>query len=70
MRKDENGNECPSTLGEYRKMCAALWGDEGGAVKFLDRKIAKQGENEEVIAGDRTMRTLLFLLNDSKKSPR
>jgi hypothetical protein len=27
MRRDETGNDCPSTLGEYRDMCAALGGD-------------------------------------------
>lgn len=38
MRKDEYGNDCPSTLGEYRDLCAALGGD-CDAVRLLDQKI-------------------------------
>ncbi len=60
MRKDENGDPCPSTLGEYRKMCSALGVDNNKAVAFLDKKIAEQGENEEVIAPDSQMRMLLM----------
>ena len=36
MRRDENGGECPATLGEYRDMCAAIGGPKCRAVKFLD----------------------------------
>jgi hypothetical protein len=62
MRKDEQGNECPSTLGEYRKMCAALGGDNCKAVQFLNAKISESpnGENEEVIAPDSQMRAVLM----------
>ena len=62
MRKDEEGNQVPSTLGEYRKMCAAIGGDGCKAVKFLDGKIAESpnGEAEEVIAADSQMRALLM----------
>lgn len=62
MRTDENGNECPATLGEYRKMCAAIGGDTCRAVKFLDEKISStpNGENEEVVAADSQMRALLM----------
>lgn len=62
MRKDEAGNECPSTLGEYRKMCAAFGGNDCKAVKFLDEKIADSpnGEDEEVLAADSQMRALLM----------
>ena len=64
MRKDDEGNPCPSTLGEYRKMCAALGVDNNAAVALLDKKIAESpnGENEEVIAADSQMRMLLFPL--------
>lgn len=40
-----------STLGNYRKMTAAIFGEDSKAVEFLDKKIAESpnGENEEVI---------------------
>ena len=60
MRKDESGNDCPSTLGEYRALCAAFGGEECRAVKFLDEKIAKSHEDEAVIAPDSQMRMLLM----------
>lgn len=62
MRTDENGNECPSTLGEYREAVVALVGENNVAVAFLDRKIAEQGPNMEVLAPDSQMRYLLFPL--------
>lgn len=60
MRKDENGNQCPSTLGEYRKMCLVLGVEGNKAVAFLDRKIAESSEDEEVIQADSQMRMLLM----------
>lgn len=62
MRKDEEGNECPATLGEYRDLCAAIGGAECPAVTFLDKKIAAsvRGRDEEVIAPDSQMRMLLM----------
>jgi hypothetical protein len=61
MRKDEEGNEVPSTLGEYRKLCAAIGGvDDNPAVEWLDAKIAKQGEHEEVLIPDSQMRNILM----------
>lgn len=62
MRKDERGNECPSTLGEYRKVCSTIGGETCEAVRFLDEKIAESpnGENEEVVAQDSQMRALLM----------
>jgi hypothetical protein len=59
VRKDEEGNPCPSTLGEYRDMCRALGGEDSKAVEFLDKQIAKQGRDEEVVAADLQMRMLL-----------
>lgn len=60
MRKDEAGNECPETLGEYRDIITALFGADNRAVTFLDAKIAKQGRDEKVLAADSQMRELLF----------
>ena len=60
MRKDEAGNECPSTLGEYRDVCVKAGGEGCKAVKFLDEKIAELGRDEEVVAPDSQMRMLLM----------
>lgn len=64
MRKDEAGNECPETLGEYRDLCAAIApsGEECEAVKFLDRKIAEseKGREAKVLAADSQMRAILM----------
>jgi len=60
MRKDENGDPCPATLGEYRDMCAAIGGEKCKAVAFLDQKIAKFGRDEEVITPDSQVRMLLM----------
>ena len=57
---DDSGSPCPSTLGEYRDLCAALGGPENKAVKFLDEKIAEQGRDAEVAAADSQMRYFLF----------
>lgn len=60
MRKDEDGNECPATLGEYRDLCRAIGGAECRAVKFLDERIEKEGRDAEVVAADSQMRMLLM----------
>ena len=63
MRTDPYSNEeVPETLGEYRRMCAALGGSECKAVKFLDDKIADSpnGAEEKVIQADSQMRALLM----------
>lgn len=62
MRKDEEGNPCPATLGEYRDLCAAVGLEGNKAVQFLDGKIAESpnGRDEEVIAADSQMRMLLM----------
>lgn len=60
MRKDENGDPCPSTLGEYRDMCAAIGGEMCKAVAFLDKKISNYGRDEEVVAPDSQVRMLLM----------
>jgi hypothetical protein len=60
MRKDEEGNECPATLGEYRDLCAAIGGKQCRAVKFLDERIEREGRDTEVIQPDSQMRMLLM----------
>lgn len=60
MRKDENGDPCPATLGEYRDLCVAIGGVGCRAVRFLDERIAEQGRDEPVVAADSQMRALLM----------
>jgi hypothetical protein len=62
MRTDENGQPCPETLGEYRKMCAAIGGSDCKAVAFLDSKIGSdpEGDAAKVIVPDSQMRALLM----------
>lgn len=65
MRKaDDDGSDCPETLGEYRDFCAALGGESNRAVQFLDKKIAESanGRDEKVIVPDSQMRAVLFPL--------
>ena len=66
MRTDEEGNQCPATLGEYRDLCASIGGEKSPAVAFLDKKIAETSRDEEVIATDSQMRVVLMpmLLQD------
>jgi hypothetical protein len=52
MRKNQHGEECPETLGEYRDLCAMINGSNNRAVAFLDGKIALQGRESKVIAPD------------------
>jgi hypothetical protein len=62
MRINEEGKECPATLGEYRAICVAIGGETCGAVKWLDEIIAsdRDGLNALVIASDAEMRKLLM----------
>jgi hypothetical protein len=57
MKKLSTGED--STLGNYRKLSVAFFGEDSGAVKFLDAKIAEQGEDEEVVADEGQMVYLL-----------
>ncbi|MDX7711796.1 hypothetical protein [Aeromonas caviae] len=52
MRKLSTGHD--STLGNYRKMAVAVFGEDSKAVQFLDNKIAESpnGEDEEVIVAE------------------
>ena len=58
MNKLSTGQD--STLGNYRKLCAAMLGEDSGAVTFLDERIKEQGEDEEVIADESQMVFLLM----------
>lgn len=64
MKRDEKGNECPGTLGEYRKICATLspFGTNCKAVSILDEMILNQsdGEASEVLTSDLNMREVLL----------
>lgn len=62
MRKDESGNDCPETLGEYRIFCIALGGEDCKAIQFLDGKIAENtnGADAVVMTPDSQMRMLLM----------
>lgn len=57
MQKLSTGGD--ATLGNYRKLTAAAFGEDSPAVKFLDDKIKEQGEDEEVIQDEGQM---VFLL--------
>jgi hypothetical protein len=51
------------TLGYHRKMCVAVFGEDSPATKFLDGKIAEQGEDEEVLADERQLIAVLMSLH-------
>ena len=60
MRKDETGQPCPETLGEYRDLCAAIAGPGCRAVQFLDERIRRSGRDDRVLTADSQMRALLL----------
>lgn len=75
MRKDEHGQPCPETLGEYRDLCEAFarmarLEGTSEAVQFLDTRIlvAQHGRDEVVVAPDSQMREILMpmLLNQAR----
>jgi len=59
MTKMSTGDD--ATLGNYRKMAVAVFGEDSKPVKFLDDKIkdSPNGANDEVIADERQMVHLL-----------
>ena len=59
MRKLSTGDD--ATLGNYRKLSVAFFGEKSEAVKFLDDKIAESpnGADEEVIVEESQMIYLL-----------
>ena len=58
MRKISTGDD--STLGTYRKLALLVGGEGSLAVKFLDKKIAEQGADQEVIAAEDQMIKLIL----------
>lgn len=57
MRKLSVGLD--STLGSYRELSRLTFGEDSKAVAYLDKKIAEQGADEEVIADESQMLALL-----------
>lgn len=53
----------PSTLGTYRKLAAALTGEDSPATKMLDEKIKEQGEDMEVIQDESQMMFLILQMS-------
>lgn len=64
MRVDEEGNDCPETLGEYLALCKMIGMPGNKAVTLLEQKIQESpmGEEDKVILPDSQMRFLLFPL--------
>jgi hypothetical protein len=56
----------PSTLRVWRELIVAIFGPDTIQAKFLDDKITKQGEDEEVIADERQFLFLLASLESTK----
>lgn len=63
MNKLSTGQD--STLGNYRKLTVAFFGEGSPAVAFLDEKITSDpnGENAEVLAEESQMVYLLMSLH-------
>ena len=63
MRYTENGEETPSTWGEYRALAFALTRrDDHPAVVLMDAKVSAHGADTLVEASDKEMRALLIPL--------
>lgn len=60
-----------STLGAYRALTSAIFGEDSKAVVFLDQQIAgaPNGESEEVIADESQMVGLLFGIHHAPTMP-
>lgn len=52
----------PSTLRTYRKLAAVLTGEDSPATKFMDERIADEGEDAEVIQHESQMLYLIMQL--------
>jgi hypothetical protein len=65
MKKMSTGQD--STLGNYRQMALLFFGEDSGAVEYLDQLIAESpnGADEEVIADEEQVVGLLFSLTHS-----
>lgn len=58
----------PSTLKTYRKISAALTGEDSPATKMLDEKIREEGEDTEVIPHESQMLFLIVQMGLGLKS--
>jgi hypothetical protein len=52
----------PSTLGTYRRIAAALTGEDSPATQMLDAKIKEQGESMEVVTDESQMLLLIVTM--------
>ena len=74
MRKDEEGNECPETIGEYRKFCEdiSLYGEDCAAVEYLDSLLEGDGVDEHskasVSSSDFRMKMLLLPMTMNRRT--
>ncbi len=66
MKKLSTGQD--STLKNYKQLALAFFGQDSSAVKFLNEKIDKQGEDEEVLAVEGQMIALLGQLHLKQES--
>lgn len=58
-----------NTLGYHRKNCAAVFGEDSPATKFLDEKIAESGADDEVMVAEKQFVMLLAQMHfDSLKA--
>lgn len=62
MQKLSTGDD--ATLGNYRKLALVFFGKDSPAVKWLDKKIAKQGADQEVIATEAQVIQLLWSVHE------
>lgn len=53
----------PSTLGNWYKLCVAVFGVDSPATAFIREKLDEQGSDMEVIADERQMLTVLIDLH-------
>jgi hypothetical protein len=63
MKKLSTGDD--STLGNWRKLSVAVFGEDSNIIPFLDDKIyeAPNGENEEVIVDEAQMLHVLMSIH-------
>lgn len=67
MRRISTGE--PSTLATYRKIAVIMRGEDSAAVRFFDKKIAEQGEHEEVVADERQVLFMIASFEDDEPTP-
>lgn len=58
MKKLSTGED--STLGNYKTMAESVFGSNSGAIRFLDKKIKKEGKDAEVLADEGQMIQVLI----------